>query len=196
MIHVNTDLFGKLKDGIRIGIGLVSDQLGYMQTVQANLGLASTILRNDGVRWSVGANGSFMNFGYVHPNFRARNPFDPRVPMSSMSDADLSLSAGTMIELRRIGAFKNFAAGASIRHINEPEFLVNGSYRADRHAFGFVTTEKQVRSLSVVLIPSFDWRFNELFQFEASVMARTYRSIRFGLGYRQWSTLDAVLLQQ
>lgn len=182
---------------LKAGMSVVQDLLGFMRTSTGKGQLCYQFpIGGPSGSLSVGLDFGFNQFGFINPQFKARQPFDPRVPKATVSDSKGDWGTGVLYRnkwvTRRI---RNFYIGASIEHINEADFQLSGTgYKLQRHAYFHTGANIPSGSGAVVFEPAVLVKYNSKPQVDLSLTALRQKTWRGGIGYRQWGTTDALTI--
>ncbi|MBO6517033.1 MAG: type IX secretion system membrane protein PorP/SprF [Bacteroidia bacterium] len=179
-----------------LGLSMYDDQLGFMRTSSLKVQGAVFAFLGTG-RLSVGMELGLTQFGYVNPQFRFLHPNDPRIPQSSVSDQKPDVGIGFLYTARRLGPYiEDLYMGTSMSHVNGARYaLANaGTYTLDRHYYLHGGCNIPVSRWSSVLEPAFLVKYNSKPQVDLNLTVLRNQTYRFGVGYRQWQTLDAISL--
>ncbi|MBO6517032.1 MAG: type IX secretion system membrane protein PorP/SprF [Bacteroidia bacterium] len=183
-----------------IGVSVFDDRIGFMKTTAFKFqGAYFVPIQGKFGRLSVGFEAGFTQFGYVNPQFRFRDPNDPRIPTSSISDSKFDFGFGAYYTQKRLTAsIRDFYVGASMSHINAATYtLSNGippdqPYQLARHIFVNTGANIPLGSGVNVLEPAILVKYNSKPQIDLNLTILNNETIRGGIGYRQWGTIDAI----
>lgn len=185
-----------------VGVSVFDDRIGFMKTTAFKFqGAYFVPIQGNFARLAIGVEAGFTQFGYVKPNFRFRDPNDPRIPASAISDSKFDAGFGLYYTQSRLGSsIKDFYIGASASHLNGAIYdLSNGpaigqQYQLAQHIFVNTGAKIPLGSGVNVLEPAVLVKYNSKPQIDLNVTILNNETIRGGIGYRQWGTIDAITL--
>ena len=193
----------KRKRGLgAVGFSVFDDRIGYMKTTSfKGQGAFFVPIQGNFARLALGVDVGFVQFGYVDPNFRFREPGDPRIPQGGINDMRFDLGFGAYYTQSRLGSnIKDFYAGLSLSHLNGSTFVIsNGQgsatesrYTLAQHIYANVGGRIPIGSGANELEPAVLIKYNSKPQIDLTLTVLNNSTFRGGLGYRQWGTFDAI----
>jgi type IX secretion system PorP/SprF family membrane protein len=189
----------KLHGGI--GLSVFDDRIGFMKTTSFKLQGAYFIpIQGNFARVSLGVDLGFTQFGYVNPQFRFRQPNDPRIPIGNVNDAKFDLGFGAYYKQKRLtGNIEDFYAGVSMTHSNGAKYnlvtqSVSSPYNLAQHIYVGSGATIFMRNPAFELEPAILVKYNSKLQFDLNATVKYNGTLRGGLGFRQYGTSDALTI--
>lgn len=190
------------------GLTIIDDKVSYIKstTVMANLNFKMDFQGGfNQISAGIGLGGT--QWGFDRPDFKSREPNDPKVPLSGGNEMKLDLNAGVMYRQQRLGPFKDFYAGLSFTNVNSPSYNVMiGQTTVQRdfvpHTYTIVGADYHLPSGNIVLEPAMLVKYSTLLsntegfpaQIDLNVTALYAQTLRGGIAFRQFATSDAASL--
>jgi type IX secretion system PorP/SprF family membrane protein len=200
------------RNSIGIGLAVTDDKVIFFKTTSVRLQAAYHFrMPSRGALLAVGPEIGITQFGYITPKFKSLDPNDPNIPFTGGSQIKPDAGIGVYYRQDRIGSsnFQKFYAGFSARHLNAPKYNLSLTMQNGQSATLNHTTALQYYLVSGVN----DWYLNPVWslepavlikqvminassrpQFDLNVTALYSKTIRGGLGYRQWGNIDAITI--
>ena len=190
------------------GLSIIDDKIGYTKSTafMANVNYRKQFQGGfNEVAFGLGVGGT--QWGWIDPDFQAKEAFDPIIPDGDGNEMKLDLNFGLMYKQQQIGvsSFKNFYAGFSIANINQAQYSISVK-----------TKDNQIRTLNMSYVPHYYTIVGSdidmgSFTLEPAILAKygllqgSYRpqvdlnitalfanTFRGGIAYRQWANSDAI----
>lgn len=189
---------GKRKIG-GIGLSLYDDKLGFMKQTTVRLQAAYFIpVQGNFGRLAIGPEVGMYQFGFVNPQFIARDPNDPRVPTTGSNDTKFDLGFGAYYQQRRLGPVEDFYAGLSMSHITAPTYTVTATqqstvnFKQEPHWYLVSGGRIPLGNPAFELEPAILLKYKTRFQLDLNTTVLWNQMARAGIGYRQWGNSDAI----
>ncbi|MFT5725370.1 MAG: type IX secretion system PorP/SprF family membrane protein, partial [Bacteroidia bacterium] len=187
------------------GVSIYDDQLGFMKTTSFKGQFAYFIpIQGNFARLSIGTEFGFTQFGYIDPQWRPRDPGDPRIPGTggaNITDSKFDVGLGVYYKQGRLGTgIEDFYLGASVTHLNGSTFDLSASgssgnlYQLAQHIYIQTGANMPLGSGANVLEPAILIKYNSKPQIDLNITMLNNGTYRGGIGYRQWGTIDAITL--
>jgi type IX secretion system PorP/SprF family membrane protein len=176
------------------GASVVSDNINQFTGTSINLKIAKrfTVSRTGNI--SIGSNIGFEELALKNPNFIARQIPDPRIPIyvNGISDQHFDVGLGIYYQNRRFGSLLDNYLGLSVQHLPQSSFRLQ-SFDIDQkmHLYLSGGTRIQIRPY-FVLEPAFLFKYSAIGQIDLNTSLLYDSKYRFGIGFRQWKTSDAL----
>ena len=101
------------------GLSIVSDRVGYENSLNINLSLAYLIPLANGQKLQIAISPGILQKGYDGKYYNPLQPLDPLIPSGATSERGFDIGAGVYY---MNPSFNNFYAGISSTHLNSPKF--------------------------------------------------------------------------
>lgn len=199
----NFNIGGQLVSrGVRlggIGLSIYDDRLGATKMTSVKSQVSYFIHFKNGNRLSVGGEIGLSNFGFVNPQFKPRQLFDPKIPLAGITTTKVDLAGGLYYTQPRFFRQSNsFYAGLSVQHLNRAKFHlvsqnVDLTYQLAHHYYFVTGLSIPSRNGLFDLKPAILIKYNSKPQVNLNMIAERNKQYRFGLGYRQGGNADAII---
>lgn len=187
----------KLHGGI--GLSVFDDRLGFMKTTAFKFQGAFFIpLQGNFARLSLGVDLGFTQFGFVNPQFRFRQPNDPRIPSGDVNDQKFDAGFGAYYTRQRLTSrITDFYAGLALSHLNGAQYDLSWNsattkYFLAEHYFLSSGATLSLNNPAFELEPAILAKYNSKLQIDLNATIKYNGTFRGGIGYRMWSNPDAV----
>ncbi|MCB0734393.1 MAG: PorP/SprF family type IX secretion system membrane protein [Flavobacteriales bacterium] len=181
------------------GVSAFRDRLGFMSTTCMKFQGAYFIpVQGNFGRLSLGVDAGFTDFGFINPAFRYRQPNDPRIPSTGVSQSKFDLGFGVYYTQKRLtNTIEDFYVGASLSHLNGSTYNLvwmggSNNYFLDQHLYFPIGATIFMANPAYELEPAILVKYNSKLQIDLNATVKYNQTYRAGLGYRQWGTIDAL----
>lgn len=203
--------YQKGRNSLGLGLSLFDDKVVFLKTTTVKLQLAYHIrIPSRDALLAVGPEVGFSQFGFSNPDFKSLDPADENIPVGSANQMKLNVGFGTFYRQKRLGTsnFQDFYAGLSATNLNTANYslaVANQAgtqkqleYRFARHLY-LVSGTNWFVSPAITLEPAvlikkaFSNNVSKP-QVDANITALWNKTLRGGVGYRQWGNTDALTI--
>ncbi len=190
---------------IGAGLTIIDDQIGFTASTgfMANLNFRKK-LQGGFSEISGGLGLGSRQWGWENPNFKAKDPGDPNVPLTSASESEFNLNLGLQYKVASLasGKIKNLYAGFSVTNLNSPLYKIPAGLAGSiilrqyvPHYYTVVGADMPMGNF--VLEPAILAKYGLLNgaykpQIDLSATALFSNTFRGGIAYRQWGNSDAL----
>ena len=200
------------RNSIGVGLAMTDDKVIFLKTTGIRLQLAYHFrMPSLGAMLAVGPEIGMTQFGYVSPDFKSLDQNDPYIPVTGGAEMKPDLGIGAYYRQDRLGSsnLQKFYAGFSARHLNAPKYQLSLMMQS-----GTSSLLKHTMALQYYLVAGLDdWYLNPAWSLEPAVLVKQVfanassrpqidvnatalysKTIRGGVGYRQWGNADAITI--
>jgi type IX secretion system PorP/SprF family membrane protein len=191
---------------IGAGLTIVDDAIGYTKGTSIRANVNYKLQLQGGFQEVSGGLGlGTRQWGWVKPDFKARQALDPNIPDAGGNMSKFDMSLGFMFKQQDLGGFKDFYSGLSITNLNSPKYAINVLTKDGTtsiinmdfvpHYYALVGADKELPNMT--LEPAMLIKFGAFSksyrpQVDLNVTALFAQTFRGGLAYRQWGNSDAL----
>lgn len=178
------------KANLGFGVTVVNDDIGISNNQEVNLSLAYHLRLGRG-KLSFGASGGFFSSTLKYDELEAVNP-DPSLPSAGRENQiNNSVSLGMIYDRR------NFYAGVSTRHFNEPEFdFGDGALGNQLESHHYLLLGYRINTFALFSVePNILLKSVSLnnFSYDVSVIGTYNKKISLGLAFRGEESASVLL---
>lgn len=194
---------------IGAGLSVIDDKIGYTKSTAVRANVNYKLQLQGGFHEiSAGLGLGGKQWGWVEPDFKARQALDPNIPTDGGNKMLFDLSGGIMYKRQRLGnSIKNFYAGLSITNLTSAAYKINLATQAGTtetleinyvpHYYTLAGGDIDLAGGNITLEPAVLIKYgilNKAFkpQVDLNVTALFAQTFRGGLAFRQWGTSDAL----
>jgi type IX secretion system PorP/SprF family membrane protein len=179
-----------------VGGTFLSDNINQFKGTSLHLKIAKrfTLSRTENI--SIGINAGIDQLKLNNPHFIARQVPDPRIPLhyKGISDQNMDFGFGVYYQNRRKLNLHNNYLGLSVQHIPQQSFRLQ-TFDFDQEMHLYISGGSRIPiNPNFVWEPAFLYKYSATSQFDLNSTFLYASKYRFGLGYRQWKTSDALSL--